>query len=43
MRDITTFSGAGWDIIAVANSDTRNSSYVWNIVSGTTYPFLSWE
>jgi Divergent InlB B-repeat domain/The GLUG motif len=43
MKSITTFSGAGWSIIAVADSDTRNSSYIWNIVGGTTYPFLSWE
>jgi len=43
MMDIDTFSGAGWDIIAVANPDERNPSYIWNIVNGVTYPFLSWE
>ena len=43
MQDFTTFSGAGWDIIAVANSGTRNPSYIWNIVDGVTYPFLSWQ
>jgi len=43
MQDITTFSGAGWDIIAVANSSTRNTGYVWNIVDDVTYPFLSWQ
>ena len=43
MQDIATFSGAGWDIIAVANPGTRNPSYIWNIVNGVTYPFLSWQ
>jgi hypothetical protein len=43
MQDITTFSGAGWNIIAVANPGIRNPSYTWNIVNGVTYPFLSWE
>ena len=43
MQDITTFSSAGWDIIAVANPGTRNPSYTWNIVDGVTYAFLSWE
>jgi hypothetical protein len=43
MQDITTFSSAGWNIIAVTNPDTRNPSYVWNIVDGVTYPFLSWQ
>jgi len=43
MQDITTFSGATWDIIAVASPDIRNTSYIWNIVDDVTYPFLSWE
>jgi hypothetical protein len=43
MKSIATFSGAGWNIIGVANSDARNLSYIWNIVDGQTYPFLSWE
>ena len=43
MKNITTFSGAGWNIIAVANPGTRNPSYAWNIVDGQTYPFLSWQ
>jgi len=43
MQDITTFSGATWDIIAVANPSTRNPSYIWNIVDDETYPCLSWE
>jgi hypothetical protein len=42
MRDIATFSGAGWNIIAVASGQT-NSTYIWNIVDGQTYPFLSWQ
>jgi len=43
MQDIATFSGAGWNIITVANPDTRNLSYIWNIVDDETYPFLSWQ
>jgi hypothetical protein len=43
MKSIATFSGAGWNIIAVANAGTRNPSYIWNIVDGQTYPFLGWE
>jgi hypothetical protein len=43
MRNIIPFSGAGWNIIAVADPSTHNSSYIWNVVDGETYPFLSWE
>jgi len=43
MMDITTFSGAGWNVIAVADPDTRNPAYIWNVVDGDTYPFLSWQ
>lgn len=43
MKDFATFSGALWDTIAVANSSTRNTGYVWNIVDDVTYPFLSWQ
>jgi len=43
MQDIATFSGAGWDIVAVANPSMRDFSYIWNIVNGVTYPFLSWQ
>jgi len=43
MKNITTFSGAGWDIITVADSGIRNPSYIWNIVNAETYPFLSWQ
>jgi len=42
MQDIATFSGAGWDIIAVALNET-NPAYIWNIVNGVMYPFLSWQ
>ncbi|MCK5181363.1 MAG: hypothetical protein KAQ73_02365, partial [Dehalococcoidia bacterium] len=43
MKDIATFSGAGWDICAVASAGTRSPSYIWNIVDAVTYPFLSWQ
>jgi hypothetical protein len=43
MKNIATFSGATWDIVAVANADTRNPAYIWNIVDDETYPFLSWQ
>ena len=43
MQDIITFSGAMWNIIEVANPDSRNPSYVWNIVNNMTCPFLSWQ
>jgi hypothetical protein len=43
MKNIATFSGAGWKITAVANPGIRNPSYIWNIVNGGSYPFLSWQ
>jgi hypothetical protein len=44
MQYITTFSGATWNITAVANPSTRNLSYIWNIATTPpTYPFLSWQ
>jgi hypothetical protein len=43
MKDITTFSGAGWNVVAVASSGTRNTDYTWNVVDDVTYPFLSWQ
>jgi len=43
MQDMTTLSGAGWNITAVANPSTRNPSYIWNIVNAVTYPFLNWQ
>ena len=43
MKNIATFSGVTWNITAVANPGTRNPLYIWNIVNGQTYPFLSWQ
>ena len=43
MQDIVTFSGATWDIIEVANLDSRDPSCAWNIVNNMTCPFLSWQ
>ena len=43
MKSIAAFSGAGWNIIAVPSPSMRDSAYVWNIVNGVTYPFLSWQ
>ena len=43
IKNIATFSGAGWKIIAVSNPGTRKTAYTWNIVDGQSYPFLSWE
>jgi hypothetical protein len=43
MKNIATFSAEGWDISPVGGSDERNPSYIWNIVNGVTYPFLSWQ
>lgn len=43
MKDIATFSGAAWTIGAVGNLDERDTFYIWNIVDGVTYPFLSWQ
>jgi hypothetical protein len=40
MKNITTFTQSNWNIIAVAPSAT-DPSYIWNIVDGQTYPFLS--
>jgi hypothetical protein len=42
MKNITTFRDAGWNIIAVGLNET-DSVYIWNIVDGVTYPFLSWQ
>jgi hypothetical protein len=43
MKDTSTFSGAAWDVVGVANPTIRNLAYIWNIVDDATYPFLSWE
>jgi uncharacterized repeat protein (TIGR02543 family) len=42
MQDVHTFSRIWWDIVVVAPGDT-NPAYIWNIVDGQTYPFLSWQ
>jgi hypothetical protein len=42
MKDIATFSSWGWNITAVAPNQT-DPAYIWNIVNGLTYPFLSWQ
>jgi hypothetical protein len=42
MKDIGTFSGVVWDIIAV-NPGGTDPTYTWNIVDDETYPFLSWQ
>jgi len=42
MKNIATFTSAGWNIIAVAPGEP-NTAYIWNIVDGHTYPFLSWR
>ncbi len=41
MMDLDTFTT--WDIVAVQDEYHRDLSYVWNMVDGATYPFLSWE
>ena len=43
MKNIATFTGAGWNIITVADINMRNPAHIWNIVDGQTYPFLSWQ
>ncbi len=40
MKSVTTFAQSNWNIVAVTPSVT-NPSYIWNIVEGQTYPFLS--
>jgi Divergent InlB B-repeat domain/The GLUG motif len=40
MQDIATFPS--WNIVAVGLNET-NPAYIWNIVDGMTYPFLSWQ
>jgi len=42
MYDIDTFLETGWNISAVAFGST-NTTCIWNIVNGETYPFLSWQ
>lgn len=42
MQDLATFTGAAWDITAVAPNQADHN-YTWNIVDGQTYPLLSWQ
>lgn len=42
LKNIGTFTGAGWNIIVVAPGST-NTTYIWNIFDDETYPFLSWQ
>lgn len=41
MQTLETFSS--WDIIDVADSNSRDTSYIWNIANETAYPFFSWK
>jgi hypothetical protein len=43
MKEFDTFDGAGWDITDVDDAADRDTNYIWNIVNGETYPFLSWQ
>jgi len=43
MKNVDSFSGVEWNIIAVPNSSARDTDYVWNIADDETYPFLSWQ
>jgi hypothetical protein len=43
MKNIATFSDAEWNIVAVSGPGQRSPAYIWNIVDGVTYPFLSWQ
>lgn len=43
MKDIDTFTGAGWDTVTVAGPGERNLAHIWNIADDVTYPFLSWQ
>ena len=49
MKDLATFTDTAtegldvpWDIVAVAPGEI-DDAYVWNMVDGQTYPFLSWQ
>ena len=42
MKDIDTFSDAGWHITGVTFG-TTDHAFTWNIVGGQTYPFLGWQ
>ena len=42
MQNADTFMNAAWDIVVVTVG-VADIAYVWNIVEGQTYPFLSWQ
>jgi hypothetical protein len=42
MKNVATFSGVGWNIVAIAPNET-DVAHIWNIVDGVTYPFLAWQ
>lgn len=42
MQQFSTFDDAGWDIESLNWGET-DEGYIWNIVDGSTYPYLSWE
>lgn len=42
MMDIHIYISEDWDITAVGFGET-DDAYIWNIVDGQTYPFLSWQ
>jgi hypothetical protein len=43
MKTLSTFTAKGWDIKAVADINSRDTSSKWNVVEGNSYPFLSWQ
>ena len=42
MKSMATFTRTQWNIAAVG-AGTVKSAYIWNIIDGQTYPFLSWQ
>jgi hypothetical protein len=42
MMDILIYIWEDWDITAVEPGEA-DDAYIWNIVDGQTYPFLSWQ
>jgi hypothetical protein len=43
MKTLSTFSTKNWNIKAVADVNSRDTSSKWNMVEGNSYPFLSWQ
>ncbi|MBS3817851.1 MAG: hypothetical protein KGY76_09860, partial [Candidatus Thermoplasmatota archaeon] len=41
MQSYSHFNNKGWDITSVSSTYDRDTSYTWNIVDGSSYPFLS--